>query len=78
MTPEERDRLTLSEEGVREVRGDIKEIKDILMALDRRMTHLEQVAATGNGALRTSLYIGGIIGWVIGLAVAVISLIKGH
>lgn len=78
MTPEERDRLTRVEEGIGSVRDDIKEIKQLLSALDARMTHLEHVAATGNGALRTSLYIGGILGWAVGLLVAVAGLFRGH
>lgn len=76
MTPDERDRLTRLEVGGDERGADIKEIKDLLTRMDSRMSSLERVAASGNGALRTALVIGGIVGWVIGLIVAVIAIFK--
>lgn len=76
MTPDERDRLTRLEVAGNERGDDIKEIKDLLKGMDGRLTNLEQVAARGGGALHSALVIGGLIGWAVGLAVAIISMFR--
>ncbi len=76
MTPEERDRLTILEVAGKERGDDIKEIKELLLKMDSRLTTLEKVAATGGGALKTALMLGGVIGWVVGPILALIALFK--
>ncbi len=76
MNPDERDRLARVEEQGRERGDDIKEIKDLLKGMSDRLAHLERVAATGNGALRTAFIVGGVIGWLVGLAVSIVAVFR--
>lgn len=76
MTPDERDRLTRLEVAGNERGDDIKEIKELLKGMDGRLTNLERVAASGGGALRSALVIGGLIGWAVGIVIAVISMFR--
>ena len=78
MTPEERDRLTVVEVKSDERSSDIKEIKALLQKMDGRLTSLEKVAATGGGALKTAFIVGSMVAWVVGLAVMITGLFKGH
>lgn len=69
MSPEELTRLATVEAEMREVRDDVREMKQSLKTL-------EAIAARGGGALNTALWLGGILGWFIGVAVAIASIFK--
>lgn len=76
MTPDERDRLTRLEVRGNERGEDIREIKDLLTNMDRRLSKIEHIASSGNGALKTSFVIGGVVGWVLALVVSIIAIFK--
>lgn len=78
MTPEERDRLTRAESDTKNVRDDVREIKQFLMTMDGRMAKMEKVAASGNGAFHMILIIGGFIGWIAALSISIASMFRMH
>lgn len=67
MSPAER--LAVLETEVRQVRDDLHEMRASLKAI-------EKIASSGNGALRAVLIIGGAIGWLVGIALAVIAMFR--
>lgn len=69
MTPEELTRLATLEAEMRDVRDDVREIKDSLKAL-------EKIAASGNGALKTAFVVGGGLGWLMTFIVSIVAVFK--
>lgn len=69
MTPDELTRLATLEAEMKDVRDDVREIKLSLKTL-------ENIAASGNGALRTAFTVGGVMGWLAMVAVAIIGLFR--
>lgn len=68
--PSAEERLATLEAEMRNVSGDVSEIKASLKAL-------EKIAAQGGGAFHTILIIGGVIGWLAGMGTALYALLKG-
>ena len=62
------ERLAVLETEMRTVQSDIAEIKG-------GVKHLSDVAARGGGAFHAILMIGGLIGWVVGVGMALYSLV---
>lgn len=60
------ERLATLESEMRGVKQDVSDIKASLKAL-------EKIAASGGGAFHAILMLGGMIGWLVGLGVAVYS-----
>lgn len=65
------ERLATLEAEMRNVQTDVSEIKASLKAL-------ETIAARGGGAFNAILMVGGLIGWVIGVAVAALAMMRAH
>lgn len=76
VTPDERDRLVKVEIEMREVRSDVKDIKGDIKTLAESLKKLEAIAATGNGGLRTALFIGGILGWVMSFVLGLVAIFR--
>lgn len=62
-------RLAVLESEMRDVKSDLDEIK-------RSIKTLETIASTGNGAFRTILFIGGLLGYVFGFVMALVNLFR--
>lgn len=69
MSPEEITRLATVEQEMRDVRNDVREMKESLKSL-------EKIAARGNGALHSALWLGGILGWFVALGITVYNAFK--
>lgn len=67
MTPEER--LATLEQEMRDVREDMREIKNSLKIL-------ETLASRGNGALTTLFHVGSVVGWIMGIGSSLILLFR--
>lgn len=64
MTPSTSERVTRLEERSKSRDEDIKEIKEAIKGL-------ETIASRGKGALGSALFIGGVLGWFVSIAVAI-------
>lgn len=64
MAAPELERLATLEAEMRSVQSDISEIKASLKSLER-------IAAQGGGFFRATLMVGGLIGWIAGIGVAI-------
>ena len=67
-TPE---RVTRLEERSNARDADIKEIKESIKSL-------ETIASRGKGALGSALFIGGVLGWFVSIAVAIYAAFRAH
>lgn len=67
MTPEER--LAILETEMRNVCNDVQDIKASIKSL-------EAIAARGGGAFNAILMIGGLIGWMAGIAAALYAIFR--
>lgn len=62
------ERLATLEQEMRDVRDDVREIRASLKSL-------EALAAKGGGAFNAILMIGGLLGWLAGMAAGVYAMI---
>jgi len=65
--PPEMERIATLEAEMRNIKGDVADIKISLKAL-------EIIAQRGNGSLRTALIIGGFAGWLAGFVATIFAL----
>lgn len=69
MPAPEQERLATLEAEMKSVQSDISEIKASLKSL-------EKIAAQGGGAFHAVLMLGGLVGWVVGVAVAIYAALR--
>lgn len=65
----EGEKIAALEVEMRDVRTDVSEIKQSLKSL-------EKIAAQGGGAFNAILMVGGLIGWVAGIAAALYAVFR--
>lgn len=65
----ELERLATLEAEMRSVKSDLSEIKISLKSL-------EKIASNGSGAFHAVLILGGAVGWLVGVAVAVYAALR--
>lgn len=80
MRQEERDtivNLTRVEESVKSAHHRIDGFENTLKEISASIKNLEAIANGGQGAFKSALFIGGLIGWLVGIGVGVWRVLAG-
>lgn len=77
MKQEERDRLTRVEESSKSGHHRLDGVENEIKSINLSIKNLEAIANGGQGAFKSALFIGGLIGWLVGIGVAIWHVLAG-
>ena len=77
----EGERIAALEVRTQAIREDIADIKSEIALIKKDLTDLKKIAQQGGGAFHAIVLLGGLVGWLIGLLLAIIEIVRsfmGH